>query len=106
MELSNPDVMLQALDAERQLAQARADLINLRNTLKTQALAQQSTIATLHTDEADARRRAEALRNLQGVISEVELKQQLDRAQEMEKRVQIESERPTAMGRRLRAPVR
>ena len=32
MELSNPDVMLQALDAERQLAQAEADLINLRAT--------------------------------------------------------------------------
>ena len=29
LELSNPDVMLQALDAERQLAQAQADLINL-----------------------------------------------------------------------------
>src|SRR5438067_9425487 len=102
LELSNPDVMLQALDAERQLAQAQADLINLRNTLKTQALSQQSTIATLHTDEADARRRAEALKNLQGVISDVEMKQQQDRAQEMQKRVQIESERLTVMGGSLR----
>src|SRR5256885_10595380 len=78
MELSNPDVMLQALDAERQLAQARADLINLRNTLKTQELAQQSTIATLHTDEADARRKAAALGNLKGIVSDVELQQQLE----------------------------
>jgi RND family efflux transporter MFP subunit len=105
MELSNPDVMLQALDAERQLAQARADLINLRNTLKTQHLAQQSTIATLHTDSEDARRRAEALKNLQGVISDVEMKQQQDRAAEMQQRAQIESERLTVMGGSLRDQV-
>jgi multidrug resistance efflux pump len=106
MELSNPDVMLQALDAERQLAQARADLINLRNTLKTQHLAQQSSIATLHTDSEDARRRAEALKNLQGVISDVELKQQQDRAAEMQQRIQIESERLNVMGGSLRDQVR
>ena len=106
MELSNPDVMLQALDAERQLAQARADLINLRNTLKTQGLAQQSTIATLHTDEADARRKAAAIENLKGVVSDLELKQQLDKAQELQKRVQIESERLTVMNGSLRDQVR
>ncbi|MFL5291154.1 MAG: efflux RND transporter periplasmic adaptor subunit [Myxococcales bacterium] len=106
MELSNPDVMLQALDAERQLAQARADLINLRNTLKTQELAQQSTLATLHTDEADARRKADAIKNLQGVVSDVEMRQQLDKAQELQKRMQIESERLTVMGGSLRDQVR
>src|SRR2546430_283729 len=88
MELSNPDVMLQALDAERQLAQARADLINLRNTLQTQELAQQSTIATLHTDEADAKRQADAIKNLKGVVSDVALQQQLDKAQELQSRMQ------------------
>src|SRR4051812_24895745 len=106
MELSNPDVMLQALDAERQLAQARADLINLRNTLKTQELAQRSTLATLHTDEADARRRADAMKNLQGVVSDVEMRQQLDKAQELQNRMQIESERLTVMGGSLRDQVR
>src|SRR4051812_31809526 len=84
MELSNPDVMLQALDAERQLAQARADLINLRNTLKTQELAQQSPLAPLHTDEADARRKADAIKSLKGVVSDLELQQQLDKAQELQ----------------------
>ena len=33
LELSNPDVQLEALDAERQLAQAQADLVNLESTL-------------------------------------------------------------------------
>jgi multidrug resistance efflux pump len=105
MELSNPDVMLQALDAERQLAQARADLINLRNTLKTQELAQQSTIATLHTDEADARRKADAIKNLKGVVSDVDLQQQLDKAQELQKRVQIEAQRLEVMNGSLRDQV-
>src|SRR4051812_34238222 len=106
MELSNPDVMLQALDAERQLAQARADLINLRNTLKTQELAQQSTIATLHTDEADAKRKAEAFKNLKGVLSDVELNLQIDKAQELQKRMQIEAQRLVVMNGSLRDQVR
>jgi HlyD family secretion protein len=106
MELSNPDVMLQALDAERQLAQARADLINLRGTLKTQELAQQSTIATLHTDEADAKRKAEAFKNLKGVLSDVELNQQIDKAQELQKRMQIEAQRLDVMNVSLRDQVR
>jgi len=105
MELSNPDVMLQALDAERQLAQARADLINLRNTLKTQELAQQSTIATLHTDEADAQRKAQALKNLKGIVSDIELNQQLDKAQELQKRAKIEAERLDVMNSSLRDQV-
>ena len=106
MELSNPDVMLQALDAERQLAQARADLINLRNTLKTQELAQRSTLATLHTDEADAHRKADAIKNLKGVVSDVELQQQLDKAQELQSRMQIEAERHDVMNASLRDQVR
>src|SRR3954463_7985629 len=38
MELSNPDVLLAALDAERALAAAQADLLNLRNNLESQRL--------------------------------------------------------------------
>ena len=106
MELSNPDVMLQALDAERQLAQAKADLISLRNTLHAQRLAQQSALATLHTDQADAVRRASALKSLQGAVSEVEIQQQADRAQEMEKRMGIESQRLLVMESSLRDQVR
>src|SRR5438477_3877462 len=71
LELSNPDVMLQALDAERQLAQARADLINLRATTHNNTISSKSSLATLEADAADAERRAEADKVLtqQGVIS-------------------------------------
>src|SRR3954465_12220986 len=74
MELSNPDVMLQALDAERQLAQAEADLINLRATSDGNTLSTQSGLATLEAQAADAERRGKADEKLahDGVISQVE----------------------------------
>jgi HlyD family secretion protein len=106
LELSNPDVMLQELDAERQLAQAKVDLINLRNTLHTQALAQRASMATLRTDAEDARRKADAIRDLKGVVSEIELKQQLDRADELARRTGIEEQRLTVMQGSLRDQVR
>ena len=74
LELSNPDVMLQALDAERQLAQAEADMINLRATTHGNTLLTKSGLATLEAQAADADRRAQADQKLahDGVISDVE----------------------------------
>lgn len=65
--------MLQALDAERQLAQAQADLINLRATADGNTLTTRSGLATLEAQAADAERRAKADQKLahDGVISEV-----------------------------------
>src|SRR5881227_365186 len=95
MELSNPDVMLQALDAERQLAQAQADLINLRATADGNTLITRSGLATLEAQAADAQRRAKADQKLaqDGVISEVEARQQMERAQELTSRLEIERKR-------------
>src|SRR6059036_1437506 len=45
VELSNPDVQLSALDAERQLKLAEADLVSLRSTLENAALAQEASLA-------------------------------------------------------------
>ena len=106
LELSNPDVMLQELDAERQLAQAKVDLINLRTTLHAQALAQRSTMATLRTDAQDAKRKAEAIRDLKGVVSDIELKQQLDKADELARRTEIEEQRLGVMQGSLHDQVR
>jgi HlyD family secretion protein len=106
LELSNPDVMLQELDAERQLAQAKVDLINLRNTLNTQRLAQHSSLATLRTEAQDARRRADAIRDLKGVVSDIELNQQLDKAEELSRRMAFEQQRLGVMQGSLRDQVR
>src|SRR5438477_8766929 len=95
LELSNPDVMLQALDAERQLAQAEGDMINLRATTHGNTLLTQSGLATLEAQAADAERRAQADQKLanDGVISEVEARMQVERAQELTSRLEIERKR-------------
>ncbi|HMC34117.1 MAG TPA: HlyD family efflux transporter periplasmic adaptor subunit, partial [Myxococcales bacterium] len=95
LELSNPDVMLQALDAERQLAQAQADLINLRATADGNTLTTRSSVATLEAQAADAQRRAKADQKLaaEGVISEVEARQQVERAEELRSRLDLERKR-------------
>ncbi|HZX95914.1 MAG TPA: HlyD family efflux transporter periplasmic adaptor subunit [Myxococcales bacterium] len=95
MELSNPDVMLQALDAERQLAQAQADLINLRATTDGNTLTTRSGLATLEAQAADAERRAKADDKLahDGVISGVEAQQQLEHAKELRDRLDLERKR-------------
>src|SRR5438067_9108574 len=95
MELSNPDVMLQALDAERQLAQAQADLINLRATADGNTLTTRSGLATIEAQAADAQRRAKADQKLaaEGVISDVDARQQMERAQELTSRLEIERRR-------------
>ncbi len=95
LELSNPDVMLQALDAERQLAQARADLINLRASTSGSALLTESGLATLEAQAADADRRAKADGKLaqDGVISGIEARQQIERASELSRRLTLERQR-------------
>src|SRR4051812_39455973 len=95
LELTNPDVMLQALDAERQLAQAQADLINLRATADGNTLTTRSGLATLEAQAADAERRGKADQKLahDGVISEVEARMQMEHADELRSRLELERRR-------------
>ncbi|MFP2904172.1 efflux RND transporter periplasmic adaptor subunit [Pyxidicoccus sp. 3LFB2] len=95
MELANPDVQLQALEAERQLASAQADLIRLRMELETQRLGQESSVAALTTESADASRRAEASNALhqKELIGELEVKQTTEKAGELTRRLELERKR-------------
>jgi len=95
LELSNPDVMLQALDAERQLAQAKADLINLRATVSGNSLTTEASLATLEAQTLDAERRGKADDKLarEGVISGVEANQAVEHAKELRDRLTIEKRR-------------
>ncbi len=101
LELSNPDVQLEALDAERQLAQAQADLVNLESSLQTQRLALQGTLATLRSEEREARRRAEADRDMaaRGLIARLDAERSEDRAREMAQRVGTEEEQVRVLER-------
>ncbi len=75
LEMSNPDVMLQALQAEQQLAAAQATLVSLRSSLRTQLLAQQAAVAAAQASYNDAKRKADAADSLakQGLISQQDI---------------------------------
>lgn len=99
MELSNPDVMLQALEAERQLAEVQAALLALKSALDNQRLAQEAVIATLLADGSDARRRAEADTTLgeQRLISNIEAEKSKEKATELASRLELERQKLTLL---------
>ena len=95
MELANPDVQLQALEAERQLASAQADLIKLRMELETERLGQESSVAAFTSESAEARRRAEAstLLHQKELIGDLEVRQTREKADELSRRLELERRR-------------
>lgn len=107
LELRNSELELQALEADRQLAQTEAELTNLQASLNSQQLAQESVIATLESDLADARRRAQADGELarKGFLSELEQGQTLGRANELSGRLDFERKRLLAQAQGIKAQV-
>nr|WP_217911345.1 HlyD family efflux transporter periplasmic adaptor subunit [Myxococcus sp. AM011] len=92
MELANPDVQLQMLEAERQLASAEAEYIQMRMTLETQRLAQEAAVATLVAESSNAERRATADASLveKDLIPALDARQAGERAGEMTRRLELE----------------
>lgn len=107
LELANSDLQLQALESDRQLAQSEAELTHLQASLNSQQLAQQSVVATLESELADAWRRAHADEELaqKGFLSKLEQGQTLGRANELSGRLEFEKKRLLAQGRGIQAQV-
>ena len=105
LELANSDLELAALEADRQLAQAQAEVANLAATLNSQRLAQESVIASLGSDLGDAQRRARADEELakKGFLSELEQGQTRDRERELTGRLEFERKRLNAQGKGIAA---
>jgi multidrug resistance efflux pump len=99
LELSNPDVQLQYLDAQRQLSAAEGDLVNLRTTLSTNRLQQASAVAELRTQYNEAERNLNVYDALaeKKLASDNEIKAAHDRAAELKSRVALEDERLKVM---------
>ena len=96
VELSNPDVQLEALDAERQLKLAEAELASLRSSLETARLVQEASLAAARTELREARRAVAVAERLngEGLTSAMEVERARDRLSEAE-------ERHAAEGRRM-----
>jgi multidrug efflux pump subunit AcrA (membrane-fusion protein) len=95
LELSNPEVQLELLEAERQLSAVQAELVNLRTTLETQRLNQEGVVATTRAQYLETKRNAEAGVELaaKGLIAEAELATLRERADEFRIRLDIEKQR-------------
>lgn len=95
LEMSNPDVQLQALEAERQLTAAEAHLTSLRTQLQTGRLNQAATVAQVRSLFNEARRQSDVQVTLQqrGLASANEASRARDNLEELQERLTIEQER-------------
>jgi HlyD family secretion protein len=95
LELSNPDVQIEALEAQRQLTAAEAELVNLRTTLENQRLTQTGVVAATRSEYLQARRQAAAAESLgvSGGWSRNDISQARDKAAELETRYDVERRR-------------
>jgi HlyD family secretion protein len=103
LELSNPDVQVEGLNAERQLAAAEAELSNLAVTLASQRLEQRTRLAQIEAERRETTRRLEASRELAGrnLIPRMDLHRLEDEAAEVETRLGLERERLDLLERSL-----
>jgi HlyD family secretion protein len=99
LEMSNPDVQLEALEAGRQVTAAEAALVNLETALSTQRLTQQASIASARAASSDASRQATMLASLgkQRLVSLNEMAQANEKATEQSARLEAERSRLQVM---------
>jgi HlyD family secretion protein len=95
LELSDPQLQQQLIDAENQLRAAEADLNSLQARLMTERLTQRSVAATVAADYEAAKLDKEVNENLakDGLVSNLTLKQSTVRAESLATRNKIEQDR-------------
>jgi multidrug resistance efflux pump len=97
LRLSNPDVEVQLLQSQQQLAQAQAALITLRSSLENQRLTQEGIVAQTRTQYLDAKRVYDQNQRLHdrntNLVAPAELERTRELAEELQARLAIEQER-------------
>lgn len=95
LEISNPDVQLLYLEAQRQLTAAEGDRISLRNNLETQRLNQGTLVEQTRNQLMDARRALATIEALdkKGMSSPNEVAAAREKAGELESRLKTEERR-------------
>jgi HlyD family secretion protein len=108
LELSNPQVEQEALNARLALQAAEANLANQRVQLQNELLTQQAGAATVSADYTQARLQAEVNEELakQQLISELVRKQSQVRAEELKTRNEIEEKRLSTARESIEARIR
>jgi len=105
LEMSNPDVQLQALDAERQVKLAEADLASLRSSLEGQRLAALSTLAEARRAANEAERALKVAERLsaEGLTSSMDIDRARDNLDEARERHESEKQRLALFTESLKA---
>lgn len=95
LEMSNPDLQIQTMQAEQQVRQAQIELLNLKTNLRSQILTQEGVVATARTTYVAATQEAQAADSLQrrNLISAFEVANRRAQAEEATTRLRVERER-------------
>ena len=107
LELSNPVLERDALDAESQLRAAQAELVNVRAQADRQVMDQQAAAATVRSDFHQAELQAATNEGLykEGLIAELTVKLSRVRAEELSTRNAIEERRVASVADAAKAQV-
>ena len=107
LELSNPDLQIQTMQAEQQVRQAQIELLNLRTNLRSQLLTQQGVVASTRTQYVSAVQELAAADSLarQRLVSSFELQNRRAQADEYTTRLRVEQERLALMEQAIDAQV-
>lgn len=107
LELSNPDVQLQALEAQRALAAAEAELLNLRTTLEGSRLNQGAVVGSVRAQQLQAAREAASADALArgNFVSPHELARARENAQQLTERLEAEVARLRLMSQAVDSQV-
>jgi len=107
VELSNPQMEQQAVDADFQVKAAQADLESLRTRLESENMTQQSAIATINAEYSQAKIQLDTDEVLakQGLVAELLLKISRVKVQDLANRLKVEQQRLTISGRATKAQI-
>jgi HlyD family secretion protein len=107
VELSNPQMEQQALDAEFQVKAAEADQESLRVRLESENMTQQSAIATINAEYSQAKIQLDTDEVLakQGLVPDLLLKISRVKVQDLANRLKVEQQRLAISGRATKAQI-
>lgn len=107
VELSNPQMEQQAVDADFQVKAAQADLESLRTRLESENMTQQSAIATINAEYSQAKIQLDTDEVLakQGLVAELLLKISRVKVQDLANRLKVEQQRIAISGRATKAQI-
>ena len=107
VELSNPQMEQQAVDADFQVKAAQADQESLRVRLESENMTQQSAIATINAEYSQAKIQLDTDEVLakQGLVAELLLKISRVKVQDLANRLKVEQQRLAISGRATKAQI-